>query len=177
MYCGECGTKLEDNIEFCPRCGWENINSDAKKERKEAEKKLRLKRIRSMVLFVCIMFFLCVGTSSIYNTISKRPKIEKSDLVGRWHTEGVEGAVFVLKENGKAKVPVIIVDEDGNRTAGNNGIYGGWKLKRKHLIIETVVDKDYGEIISIIGNVMTCNDNGEIVEYRRENLLSYDIYW
>lgn len=104
-------------------------------------------------------------------------KYDEAELKGAWYIEGDNSPYFKLKEDGKAMYAAGgVTDSEGNFKAGLCDVRCKWKIRNEHLILETFVDVDLGEIISIENGIMTCDDNGEIKRYVRQDLSIYDIW-
>ena len=93
------------------------------------------------------------------------------------YMDGDDSPYFKLKDGGKAKFAFsLTTDPNGQRHAGLCDVSCKWKIQRGHLILVSITNIDLGEIVSIEDDVLTCDDNGTIVKYRRKGLSIYDVW-
>ena len=179
MFCQRCGNEIKEGSRFCAKCGC-SIPIDEKNSNKLSEckeKTSQKKKSGKMILIFFLMLILCVGSVTVCSLIMGNNRIDKSQLIGSWYMDGDDSPYFKLKDGGKAKFAFsLTTDPNGQRHAGLCDVSCKWKIQRGHLILGSITNIDLGEIVSIEDDVLTCDDNGTIVKYRRKGLSIYDVW-
>ena len=73
MYCGKCGTEVQNNVAFCPNCGnpVQAVTTDIK-----VKHKVNKKIIIFSIIFVIVIAIIIVGINPVMH-ILKRPSNEE----------------------------------------------------------------------------------------------------
>ena len=81
MYCGKCGSKIDDDSAFCPVCGSEikrSGNNDYQQPKKNNQKKYMILGIFLIVIIVAGVLYATVGLNTKKEKLIT--KIEKADI-------------------------------------------------------------------------------------------------
>ena len=177
MFCQRCGNEIKEGSRFCAKCGCSIDEKNSNKLSECKEKTSQKKKSGKMILIFFLMLILCVGSVTVCSLIMGNNRIDKSQLIGSWYMDGDDSPYFKLKDGGKAKFAFsLTTDPNGQRHAGLCDVSCKWKIQRGHLILVSITNIDLGEIVSIEDDVLTCDDNGTIVKYRRKGLSIYDVW-
>lgn len=83
MFCGKCGTQIEDNALFCPNCGEKTVNTDLsvqKRQKAEAKKFALPIGIVAGVVVIIVLVASLFGGGGYKKTLNNYCKaIENSD--------------------------------------------------------------------------------------------------
>lgn len=116
MYCGKCGTEIQNNVSFCPNCGNKvnNISFDSKNIKKKPKDKAKTKKIIKRTVIIILVLALtipAIGTGvNIYLKLNGHTTYQCT-------YEGVERvSKYMCKniKNGKAEVEEIQSFSDGD---------------------------------------------------------------
>lgn len=82
MFCGKCGTQMEDNALFCPNCGERTVNTDVntKKQSKVNAKKFALPlAIVAGVVLIVVLFVSLIGGGGYKKTLDNYYKAHENN--------------------------------------------------------------------------------------------------
>ena len=82
MFCGKCGTQMEDNALFCPNCGEKTVNPDAntKKQSKVNAKKFALPlAIVTGIVLIVVLFVSLIGGGGYKKTLDNYYKAHENN--------------------------------------------------------------------------------------------------